>query len=265
MPFRIDFFVVTIDQGALLPFTGVYVREFFLKTIKHFNSELFTLLHSSLKPKPYAVRPLRSIENEMRTVGGYWVVSEGDRLTFSISILWDDVEEELLDIFERVDVVRFGAIDCEIYRKEVIEFRFDEPFSALSNHIYLIFHTPTFFNIHGRKLPFLYPDPIRVLSNLSTIWNAFTSKNREININKLLDWAKENVMIKNYELMTRELQIEEIKLTGFEGRIKWIILNEKMLDIVDKLLRFAELSNVGEKRTYGLGVTSYHSLNDEKL
>jgi len=261
MAIRLDFIITADESGALPPFTGEYVRSWFLSTVKIHNAELFRFLHDCSGPKPYAIRPLRPIRKGMSVIGGYWRVYEGDKLTFSISVLRDDIKNNVLEAISDNENVKFGTILCQLNQIKEHELRYDEPLEKLGHRIGLIFRTPTFFNIRGRAFPFLYPDPIRVLSNLSTIWNAFAPRELKIDQRQFIAWVSKSIMVKSHRLFTREVEIKNIKLTGFKGRVEWIIIDNAMEGIVTNLLKYAEFSNVGEKRTYGLGVVNYYQLD----
>jgi len=73
-------------------------------------------------------------------------------------------------------------------------------------------------------------------------------------------WAKENVYAKAYKLVTREIVIKGMKLTGFKGRIEYIFLDKSMLEIISKFFALGKTINVGIKRTFGMGVFDYVNL-----
>ncbi|MHA1589180.1 MAG: CRISPR-associated endoribonuclease Cas6 [Candidatus Njordarchaeales archaeon] len=256
MPLRIDFFLTAETDSALPPFTGEYVREWFIQLIKHADLRLFTNLFFISNPRPYAIRPLRPLREKMRIINGHWIIWEGDKLSFSISVLRDDVNDNIIEIMRNVQLINFDTLDCRVDNIKIISIKYERIPSEISRRIYLIFRTPTLFNIRGRVFPFLYPDPIRVISNLSRIWNSFVPPYLRINREYIINWASRSISVKSYKLMTREVKIKGVKLTGFKGRVEWLVLNEEMMNDLARLIYFAEFSNVGEKRTYGLGVLS---------
>jgi len=257
LPSRFDFIVLAYNRATLPPFTGELVRGWFLSTIHKHDIDLFNLLHSDSGPRPYAIRILRPIGKRMKVSKNRWIVNEGDRLTFSVSILKDEIETPIFEILVSIEKIRFGTLICYLDHIEVSKLSFSDNPEEISSRIGLVFRTPTFFNIKGRSFPYLFPDPIRIFSNLSTLWNAFAPETERIATESLLDWVSRNIMIKSYKLITREARIEKTKLTGFKGRAELIFLNDEKTKTAIKLLRFAEFSNVGEKRTYGFGVVNF--------
>jgi len=261
MPLKIDFRLIASKSGRIAPFTGGYVRGWFLSNVKQKSQELFTYLHEGKEIRPYAVSPLRPIGKRMKIVDGKWSVEEGDELTFGISILKEDIEEKVFQIILDVDKFSFGNISCELDHIIARKHDYEELGSrTVGLRIGITFRTPTLFNIRGREFAYLYPDPIRVIGNLLNIWNKFSPRDLKMQSDEIIDWVSRSIKTKSYKLLTREVTIEGAKITGFKGKVEWIILNDQELVNISALMSLAEFSNIGSKRTYGLGVVKVTDL-----
>ncbi|MHA1609198.1 MAG: CRISPR-associated endoribonuclease Cas6 [Candidatus Njordarchaeales archaeon] len=264
MPLSIEFRLVASKSGFIAPFTGGYVRGWFLVNIKQRSEELFKYLHEKQGMRPYAVKPLRPIGKKMRVLNRGWRIENGDRLTFGVSILKESIEDVIFEILVNTENFSFSNIECELDHIIVKKHSYSELLSkAYGARIGLSFRTPTLFDIRGREFPYLFPDPMRIVGNLLNIWNKFAPTEYTMPTDSIIDWASRAIKTKSYKLETREVIIENnAKITGFKGRVEWVILEGEREGItyLSPLLALAEFSNVGSKRTYGLGVVSITDL-----
>ena len=84
----------------------------------------------------------------------------------------------------------------------------------------------------------------------------------QINFNKLSmeellreELKKKHDYVREYKIVTKEVDIGKAeKIVGFKGHVGFLIKDEKYKGWLYVLSRFAEFSNVGVKRTRGLGV-----------
>lgn len=263
MPIQAKFHLVAVKEGFISPFTGGYVRGFFLNRVREKSPELGRYLHDAKTVKPYAVKPLRPVDKKMQVIKNGWRIEEGDNIVFELSVLDESIENEVMNILINNKEYSFGKIGFELDRIEIMRKSYNELASELLKaRIGLTFHTPTLFNIRGRKITYLFPDPVRVIGNLLTIWNKFAPEKIRMLTDRLVEWVSDAVEVKSYELRTREVTIENVKVTGFKGRVEWVVLEgeRELLTYISPLLKLSEFSNVGEKRTYGLGVVSVKNI-----
>lgn len=263
MPMNMKFYLIAKENGFISPFTGGYVRGFFLNTVRKELPELSEYLHDAKTVKPYAVKPLRPMKKKMEIVNKGWKIKEGDEVIFDLSILDESIEDDVMQLFIGINTYSFGQVKFEFNKMEITKKPYKDLAKELfSSRIGITFHTPTLFNIKGRKITYLFPDPIRIIGNLLTIWNKFAPQKLKIPSNIVIEWVSDAIETKSYELKTREVAIERIKITGFKGRVEWIILEDEkeLLTYISPLLKLSEFSNVGEKRTYGLGTVSVKNI-----
>ena len=124
------------------------------------------------------------------------------------------------------------------------------------------FLTPTQFTSRGSGHPMmLFPDPRYIFGNLVGIWNRIAGEARAIDRESLIDWVNSDVYVKYYSLRTRMVHLgKNIPFVGFIGRTEFTIResDDTHKDWLFPLLRLARFSNVGNKRTAGMGVVDTH-------
>jgi len=263
MPIQAKFHLIAQQDGFIAPFTGGYVRGFLLNKTKEKLPELSKYLHDARTVKPYAVKPLRPIKKKMQIINKGWKINNDDEVVFGLSILDERIENDVMHILMNIDDWKFGEIEFDLDKIEIEKKSYNDLAGELLNaRMGITFHTPTLFNIKGKKVTYLFPDPIRIISNLLTIWNKFAPEKIRLPAYRIIEWVSDAIETKSYELKTREVTIEKIKVTGFKGRVEWVVLEgeKELLTYISPLLKLSEFSNIGEKRTYGLGVVSVKNL-----
>jgi len=267
MPTYIDFFLKVRKSGFISPFTGGYVRGFFLDTINRTYPELANKLHSSKGIKPYSVRPLRPIGKKMQVIKGGWKLEKDDQVTFGVALIKEGLEKVVLDSLLDTDRFTFGNITCELEKITVKKNDFkDFASKVFGPRIGIEFKTPTILKSPGFKHPYLFPEPKKIVSNLVKIWNSFTPSDLKMPTERIIEWAEAGIITRSYELMTREVIIENVRIPGFKGRVEWVIAEAEkgLLTYLTPLLLLSEYSNIGQKRTYGLGVAKVTDLTIKK-
>lgn len=258
MPILMKVRVVSLKEQKIPPFTGEYIRGFFLniirKNLPHVN------LHDGEGPRPYAIKPLYP-DGKKRIIKGKWAIREGESLTFEIGIFDPRIEEELFRVFvtnipEQIvienGVFGLGGIDVVVlsYKELLCE---DGP-----TFLGIEFKTPSIFS--GDQGGYLFPDPVRLFGSIVNIWNTFSDA-QKIDKKELLDWITKNVRVKHYKLYTREVSLKDFSVVGFKGRIAFLIRpHEEYIKIIRSLIRLSLISNIGKKRTFGFGVISASDL-----
>jgi len=147
-------------------------------------------------------------------------------------------------------------LSFDIEKMEVNRRKYRDLLKILYNRrIGIEFKTPTMFSMKGTSIEYLFPEPSRFFGSLVSLWNTFAPHDLVMPEKSLMDWIKEAIRVKSYNLKTREIPIENVKITGFKGTIEYVVIEgrEQGLEMISPLLEFAHFSNVGIKRAYGLG------------
>jgi len=263
MPICIDFLITSVNDGYISPFTGGYVRGFFLNAVYGVSQDLANKLHDKKGIKPYSIKPLRPIGKKMNVVKGGWKIEKKDEMTFSISFLQDGLEAIILDALLNTEKITFSNIKFNLEKITVKRESYKDLASkVLGPRIGLEFKTPTFFKDPKLRFPYLFPEPKKIVSNLIKIWNAFAPPELRMPSEKVIEWSETAIETRSFELKTREAIIENVRIPGFKGRVEWIIIEGErgILTYLSPLLLLSEFSNVGQKRTYGLGVVKITDL-----
>jgi len=103
---------------------------------------------------------------------------------------------------------------------------------------------------------------------LINIWNTYAEEEEKVDSRFFLDWISERVYVRYYSLKTREVKIKDGKIVGFKGKVAYVVMDPEFeeAEYMLGLLRLGLISNVGQKRTYGLGVIAVRDLtNKEKI
>ena len=246
------------------PFTGFYVRGLVYSVLRKFDAGLATKIHDSDEIKPFAISPLRPWGFKKKVVNDMWLIESDKEFVFDVKFVWDDLVEGFMSGL--MELPEINIDDC-LFEVKKIEFQ-RKGYEELSQMVYegrigLEFLTPTFFNIKGRSFPYLFPDLRRLVGNLLNIWNRYSPSNLKIDPDEAMEAVEDSAYIRSYELKTREIKFEDMKLAGFKGKIEIVYSRKNKVGAryLTPLLNFSQFSNVGEKRTYGFGVVSLTYLN----
>ncbi|MEQ9715157.1 MAG: CRISPR system precrRNA processing endoribonuclease RAMP protein Cas6 [Candidatus Asgardarchaeum sp.] len=258
------FEVMALSDGVIPAFTGHIVQGFFLGRLKRVSSELSKKLHDEQMIKPYAIFPLAPERKKRLVKAGMWRVRKGDICFFGYSILDPLLEEKIFSelVSESVGKINlanltFAVTKINLKKKNFDqllkeEAGYDEPPSKFS----FIFHTPVQFKEKNKKYPIMLPIPELLFSNLARIWNTYSDV--KVDLAEFKNWVSQNVFVRELKVVTREIDIGKAeKIVGFKGRVSFIAKSsDGYIRWLAVLTRFAEFSNVGNKRTRGLGVTT---------
>jgi len=189
-----------------------------------------------------------------------WKIERHRKYSFSISILLENELERRL-FFEIPQYVTQNNIHLGIgefitqgilINKKTFKFLIEDAIK-LQNRLLLEFKTPTQFTKRGSNRPYLFPTPEYLLSNLARIWNTFSEI--KVDLDELILWVRAHVFVRAYKLKTQEVNIGKTALqVGFRGNLLLIIDEGDFCEWVKALLLFSEYSNVGTKRSIGMGV-----------
>ena len=274
------------SELRLSTYSGYACQWLMFNLIKQVNPELSSKLHGVKGIAPYSVTPL------MRLNGGFVFKrsSGGFRLWIRFVIFnngdprWVECSRALLEAIPNNPDIIFG--DCRLVLHEV-EFKLvDLPkLWEESTPIYrfsMDFITPTRLAMTAREMNtligmntgkplwaparyILYPDPERILSQLTNLWLEFTGL-KPVNVEKYRVWLRlGGVVCSGFPSCIRTVTLRPYeKSIGFLGRANFVIPQDELNNplyarFTDTLLKMAELTNVGDERTAGLGVVRYRA------
>ncbi len=247
------------EKAVVLPFfTGYVARGLLLHLIKQVDPAASGLLHELDVSKPYSVTPLR-FRSKGRTESGY-ILDPVFPCRVSFRFLRDEYSTFLLSFFQKQNsVLVFDTIfhiasmsvKCKSYEELEKE-------TVSGDWLKLEFRSPTYFASLGSGFHWMFPDAVKVFSNLMRCWNLFSDCKRfsKEEYVEYKEWLNKNVGVSSYELWTRLAMMKTKKATGFEGWVRYELKdNENEWNKVTFMLaRFAEYANVGGNKTGGFGL-----------
>jgi len=116
------------------------------------------------------------------------------------------------------------------------------------------------------------PLPALLFRNLARIWSAFSGTRAEAR--DVAEWAEDAIVISGYPSGIRTVRIYEHPTTnkwivGFVGTVRFSIIDElydeERARTAAALLKMAELTNVGVRRTAGFGMIRYMPRDETAL
>ena len=108
------------------------------------------------------------------------------------------------------------------------------------------------------------PIPSLMFRNLARIWSAFSNIN--LDVQNAVRWAENTIMVAGFPKGIKTVRVYEHPTTnkwivGFMGAVRFAVredaYNGRYAKTVAALLKMAEMTNVGVRRTAGLGVIKY--------
>ncbi|MCS7098013.1 MAG: CRISPR system precrRNA processing endoribonuclease RAMP protein Cas6 [Candidatus Methanomethyliaceae archaeon] len=121
----------------------------------------------------------------------------------------------------------------------------------------------------GTILPL--PLPSLMFKNMARIWAAFSDE--KLDVWEAARWAEEAIVIAGFPKGIRTVRVYEHPTTnkwivGFTGEVRFSIredfYKDKYAKIASALIKMAEKTNVGVRRTAGLGMIKYKESNAKK-
>jgi len=263
---KVYFRLLSENDGKLPAFTGHMVRSFFLETLRESDPHLSKKIHDEHSIKPYSVSPLKPDGFKKKVSSGIWIIEEGKNYSFYVSLL----DEETARIFIRVvmskpiEILNLGKITFRLESLKVVRKSFEELFDeskreelekGRSDILRVRFHTPTQLKMFEVDYPIILPIPYLIFGNLVRLWNEFSKI--KIDLTEFRNWVKNNVFVREIKVVSREVDLGKPgKVVGFKGKVGFLVREGKYKGLIFTLSKFAEFSNVGEKRTMGMGVVS---------
>lgn len=256
MPVGLVVRVSALNSGGIRRFSGHLVRGGLLSFFSRVDPELASELHTPNQLRPYSVSPAFPV-GEGRVHGGLFHVRAGDKFQFRLGFLVDAIGEKLLEhLFDfqvKLGEVEFSLVEIELRKKSYDEFVRNV---SVSDRFRVLFRTPTQLSVMGVDFPLLFPDPRYVYPSLARLWNTFAPEYARVDVDELYRWVSDNVYVRNYNLRTVDVTMgKERKVAGFAGYADFYMRStDGYAPWVTILSEYATFSNVGVKRTGGMGV-----------
>ncbi|TFF89120.1 MAG: CRISPR system precrRNA processing endoribonuclease RAMP protein Cas6 [Promethearchaeota archaeon] len=230
-------------------------RGIFMDMLKKIDTSLVNNMHVPNEIRPYSIN--------------IWY--HRDDIDFILNIFNIDISREVMEyIFglkeQKLNVggtdfliknINIDKINIGTFLKDsspVVKFR-------------LRFITPTYFQKKGADITVRFPSPTSLFTNLTHLWNEFSSKDSRIDFTDFLNWVENNLYLTSYQLSTKTIDIgKPDRPVGFKGWCVYINQdpNNGFSNWLDTLCRFGQLSNLGGNRTAGCGVINYNPLEINK-
>jgi CRISPR-associated endoribonuclease Cas6 len=231
-------------------------RGIFMDMLKKIDHTLVNNMHFPNQIRPYSIN--------------IWY--HGEEIDFILNIFNQNISSEVIEyIFgmkeQKLNVggtdflirnINIDKINITTLLKDsypVIKFR-------------LRFITPTYFQKKGTDITIRFPSPTSLFTNLTHLWNEFSSEDARINFTDFLEWVDTNLFLTSYQLRTNTIDIgKTARSVGFRGWAVYINQDPSngFSNWLDTLCKFGELSNLGGNRTAGCGVLNYNVLEiDQK-
>jgi len=257
-----------LEKDIALPrFTGYVSRGLLLHMLKRVDPGAAQRLHEPQRMKPYSVTRLM-FKSKARAPEGYIVDSTYPcRVAFRFlddvyaralfSYFTEMTEVTILDAACRIASI---AIQSKDYKELEAEARSLKAFT-------LVFESPTYLSSMGAPYHCLFPEPVKLFSNLMRLWSCFSTSKRYTKEEHATykEWLGRHMGVAEYELKTVLAEMRKKKAPGFLGWVTYELDADDDWNRVTAILaRFAEYSNVGGNRTGGFGETRFHPTTDWK-
>lgn len=246
------------DSGRVKPFTGHLVRGALLNLIEKTDPELSRILHEPHQTRPYSITPATPVAHQKTIRENLWWIKPQEHVEFHIGLLQEQTEEKILQgILENMQEIKLGETPFTPTKINFKKTTHQELVKSAKPQrtITINFQTPTRLSIRGRDFPLLFPDPRHIYGSLAHLWNTYAPPQLQVDTEELHQWVEKNVYIHEYQLQTQEVDLgEEGKQVGFTGTLKYGIKStKKYAPWINILTRYATTSNIGTKRTAGMG------------
>jgi CRISPR-associated endoribonuclease Cas6 len=254
------------EKDLVLPrFTGYVSRGLLLHMLKRVDPKLAQTLHEPEKMKPYSVTRL-IFRSKARAPEGY-ILDSSYPLRVAFRFLDDAYARSLFGYFTEMTNVSIFDTTCRIASISIHSKDYKELEAEVQSlkGFSLVFESPTYLSSMGAPYHCLFPEPVRLLSNLMRLWSCFSTSRRftKEEHGAYKDWLNKHVGVAEYELRTVLALMRKKKASGFLGWVAYEMDTDGDWNRVTSILaRFAEFSNVGGNRTGGFGETRFRPTAD---
>jgi len=256
------------EKDVALPrFTGYVSRGLLLHMLHQVDPKASQMLHEPERVKPYSVTRL-VFGSKGRTPEGY-VLDSMRPCRVGFRFLDDAYARGLFDYFTKMSSAMifdtpFRIASITVNSKDYKELESEaSPLKAFR----LVFETPTYLSSIGSPYHCLFPEPVRLFSNLLRLWSCFSTSRRfgKEEHRAYKERLGKHVGVAEYELRTVLAQMRGKKATGFVGWVEYEVdVGDEWNMVTAMLAKFAQYSNVGGNRTGGFGETRFHPMRDWK-
>ncbi|MEM2094545.1 MAG: CRISPR-associated endoribonuclease Cas6 [Candidatus Bathyarchaeia archaeon] len=249
------------EKEVVLPrFTGYVSRGLLLHMLKRVDPGIAQRLHEPDKMKPYSVTRLM-FRSRGKTPEGY-VVDPSYPCSVAFRFLDDAYARALLGYFTEMAEVTILDTTCRIASIAVHakDYREIEAEAKPLRSFTLVFESPTYLSSMGASYRCLFPEPVRLFSNLMRLWSCFSTSRRYTKEEHATykDWLGKHIGVSQYRLKTVFAHMRKKKAPGFQGWVTYEMdRNDDWNKVTIMLAQFAQYSNTGGNRTAGFGETRH--------
>ncbi len=254
------------EKGILPSFIGHLFRAAFLNLIKSQDADLSKKLHDASHIRPYSIGALYSKDGLRRKRFGVIDIKEGTTFTMPINFFDKESVNALVNMFfsDKPLRIKLNNVSFMFVNMKISRITFQELVENAKPVIRfgLSFVTPCQFKVKAVNFPILFPEPRLVFSTLAKLWNKYVQETK-VDVNELHAFVSDNVYARDYKLRTREVGLgKRNPFVGCIGSCSYTVRDpeDSYTLWLDILGQFGEYSNVGTKRTAGLGVVNYSRL-----
>lgn len=285
---------VVEQPTAFQSYSGFPACGVFYNLVKSVDSNLAEELHSSKRLAPWSTTPIyKEVPPPRRAIYRRLPAPSIASVTFTTfdnklaevikeAILKPELEVELGDVKAKVinvavNVEDFSRLaDCEplpdkfavkfetptVFRRSVFDCCQNCPlYVSYSAKVKegLKLDKPCKHAVYCRGMMMPLPTPSLMFRNLARLWSSFSDF--KIDALGAARWAELSIAVSGFKLLKTVRVYEHVMsdkwIAGFVGPVRFAIVGpkkEKYARAAAALLKFAEFSNVGVRRTAGLGV-----------
>ncbi|HYN87168.1 MAG TPA: CRISPR system precrRNA processing endoribonuclease RAMP protein Cas6 [Ardenticatenaceae bacterium] len=253
-----------LAAGRLEATVGYRAYAAFLQAVQEADPAVSARLHEGQRRRPFTVSPLFGLERDGH--GSAMVRPEHSyrlRLTLLEPVLYEELMGRFLSGAQRT--IRLGSIEFAIRR--VCATAQGDPEAGASSPeqlweearprrgLGLRFVTSTAFNRSEgkeRRRFLLFPEPAVVFEGLAGSWNRLGG--RVIDREAIGAYARDHVVVAEYDLHTQAWRFEHATQLGFAGRVRYECRgDEAMRRQVAALAALSFYTGAGSKTTQGMG------------
>jgi len=183
----------------------------------------------------------------------------GSTTIWEIVSLEEEVSMQLLNIFQDLNefTIKHHNVNVEIFEKELTEIQLENFVSQIMQNtepkkiIKINILSPTSFKSNGQYD--IFPDIRKILRSIMLTFDYFSSTVKIYDYDTL-DYLCTNVRIIDYSLSLTKFELEKTKIPSFRGNLVLKIGgNLQILQLINLIFAFGELSGVGIKTSMGMG------------
>ena len=251
-------FVIIAEENGTLENPGILLRAAIIKKISRYDPQFARKIHT---PKhwglaPYSIRPIKPANITREQIKYYpqkLSIYQGKEYDFEITILDKEITQSMLKILTEREKLQLGSI--KFHTSYITLQKYGKIESQPQKKIQISFQSPTYFKSKDRPgILVLLPLPELIVASAARIWNKYICN--QYNVSTLIEKSKKQIKITAHKLRTiPPMKISKNRsMIGFIGKATYEIVDNELAEIFTKLIRLAEITNIGGSRTAGFGV-----------